>query len=312
MSRRYTIKLLLLISLALLLQGCQLIRSSKPPTPPTPLQPGELTLVKDTYGEFYVYYPSDQPASPEVLVLVHGTPAKSDTAEFTAHYYAASWQDFAEEQGWLLIVPAFNQEDFSSRYGDRALGGYRGLFGREIGADEWVLRLVHAYQDELVMPQVPFILYGHSAGGQYTARFLVMHPEALKRALISSAATYPQPDASLAWHFGMGELHTEIEWDEGKVTSVDIVPDKDLWLQATQIPLTVIVGLNDTAEIRPDLIPGQKGKNRYTIANNWVLDMAAFAQAAGLESQFELQIIPGKGHSMIGLIPYTQEILAED
>jgi hypothetical protein len=110
----------------------------------------------------------------------------------------------------------------------------------------------------------------------------------------------------------MGELHTEIEWDADTIKNVDIVPDKQKWLAATQIPLTVIVGLNDTAELPLSLIPGQKGKNRYVIARNWVQDMAAFAEENGLESRVKFDIIPGQGHSMSGLIPYSQEALVSE
>ena len=87
------------------------------------------------------------------------------------------------------------------------------------------------------------------------------------------------------------------------------MPDRQKWLAATQIPLTVIVGLNDTAELPLELIPGQKGRNRFEIAQNWIQDMDAFAEANGLKSRFKLEIIPGKGHSMSGLIPYSQEAL---
>jgi hypothetical protein len=93
------------------------------------------------------------------------------------------------------------------------------------------------------------------------------------------------------------------------VLHVDIVPDKETWLAATQVPLTVIVGLNDTGELPRYLIPGQKGNNRYVIARNWVADMAAFAEANGLESRFRFVIVPGIGHSMTGLMPYSQEAL---
>jgi hypothetical protein len=107
----------------------------------------------------------------------------------------------------------------------------------------------------------------------------------------------------------MGELHTDIEWDSETIEHVDVVPDKQKWLAATQIPLTVIVGLNDTAELPSDLIPDQKGKNRFTIARNWIQDISIFAEANGLESRFKLNIIPGKGHSMSGLSSYSQEAL---
>lgn len=279
------------------------------PAPPITLEPGQLAQGEDMFGTFYTYTPTTLPDQPEILVLIHGTPPKDETAEQDAEYYVTNWMDFAEKHGYVLIAPAFNQEDFSSRLGDHALGGYRGLFGREINADEWVLRLVNAYQQTLGAANEPFYLYGHSAGGQFTGRFLVTYPELIKKAVITSAATYPQPTTEAAWPFGMGELHTDIEWDSTTIQSVDIVPDKQRWLAATQVPLTVIVGLNDTAGLSPSLIPGQKGKNRYTIARNWIQDMAAFAETNGLESQFELELIPGQGHSMSGLLPYSQEAL---
>ena len=279
------------------------------PEPPIAREPGLVAAWEDTFGTFYAYVPTTVPEEPDILVLVHGTPQEGETSESSAEFLATAWIDFAEKQGVILIAPTFTQEDFSSRLGDHALSGYRGLFGREIGADEWVLRLVRAYQAAFGSADEQFYLYGHSAGGQFTGRFLVTHPEALKAAVISSAATYPQPTTEVAWPFGMGELHTDVEWDPETVQRVDVVPDKETWLAATQVPLTVIVGLNDTGELPAYLIPGQKGTNRYVIARNWVQDMGTFAETNGLESRFRLEIIPGIGHSMTGLLPYSQKAL---
>lgn len=294
------------LSLVIFLSGCG---STSMPEPPTAHEPGQLTEAEDVFGTFYAYVPTTIPEEPEVLVLVHGTPQEGETAGSSAEYLATSWIDFAEEQGFILITPTFNQENFSSRLGDHALSGYRGLFGRQIGADEWVLRLVRAHQEAFGSASKRFHLYGHSAGGQFTGRFLVTHPEYIKSAVISSAATYPQPNTEVAWPFGMGELHADVEWAPDTVLHVDIVPDRETWLAATQVPLAVIVGLNDTGELPASLIPGQRGNNRYVIARNWVADMAAFAEANGLESRFRLEIVPGIGHSMSGLMPYSREAL---
>ena len=299
----------LLLSLIIAGSACN---STTIPEPPTSLEPGRVTHGEDHYGTFFTYVPTTAPQQPEILVLVHGTPAEDQTEAEDAEYYVTNWVDFAETQGFILIMPVFNQENFSSRLGDHALSGYRGLFGRKINADEWLLRLVKAYQQTLGLADEPFYLYGHSAGGQFIGRFLVTHPEAVKKAVISSAATYPQPTTTVAWPFGMGELHTEIEWDVDTVRQVDIVPDKQKWLAATQVPLTVIVGLNDTAELSAVLIPGQNGRNRFTIALNWIDAMAAFAAENGLESHFKLEIIPGKGHSMSGLLSYSQVALISE
>jgi hypothetical protein len=55
---------------------------------------------------------------------------------------------------------------------------------------------------------------------------MVTHPERLKGAGISSAATYPQPTAEVAWPFGMGELHAQIAWDSDTIQQVDVAPEK--------------------------------------------------------------------------------------
>lgn len=268
----------------------------------------KITKGSDDYGSFYYYLPKNLSENSEVLVLVHGTPIDL-TPEENAEFYITSWVGFAEEYNYLLIAPAFNQENFSSRYGDRAMGGYRGLFGREIGADEWVLQLVDSFKRNTGIPGGQFSLYGHSAGGQFVGRFLVTHPEVVKSAVITSAATYPQPDKEVNWPFGLGELHTDIEWDESTIKHVDIVPDQEKWLLATKIPLTVIVGLNDTTEIAQEFLIGQKGKNRIMIAQNWIKDMETFSELNGVESHFKLELIPGVGHSMSGLIPYSQQAI---
>ena len=299
----------MVLLLIIVLSACG---STSLPEPPLTQEPGQLARVEDVFGTFYAYVPMTAPEKPEILVLIHGTPPKAETAAWNAQYYLTNWIDFAEKHGYILIAPTFNQEDFSSRRGDQAMSGYRGLFGREIRADEWVLRLVKAHQHAFGSTDEQFYLYGHSAGGQFTGRFLVTHPESVKKAVITSAATYPQPNPEVAWPFGMGELHAAIEWDSDTINHVDIVPDKQKWLAATQVPLTVIIGLNDTAELPSSLIPGQKGKNRYVIGRNWVQDMAAFAEASGVESRFKLEIIPGQGHSMSGLMPYSQGALVSE
>ncbi|MBI9045535.1 MAG: hypothetical protein JEZ06_13685 [Anaerolineaceae bacterium] len=303
-GKRYIVHLLLLI-LFIFLASCNTKRET---ILSIEYEPDQITMGRDVFGVFYTYVPTTLTEQTEILVLVHGTP-KDLSPEENAELYIDIWDEFAEENNYILIAPAFDQENFSSRYGDHALSGYRGLFGREIGADEWVIRLVEAHCQATEVSIDKFNLYGHSAGGQFVSRFLVTHPDSIHKAVITSAATYPQPEVDIKWPFGMGELHTNIEWDENTTKQEDIVPDKQKWLDATQIELIVIVGLNDTAEIPQELIPGQKGKNRFAIARNWIKDMESFAKLNGKESKFKLELIPGVGHSMSLLIPFSQGAL---
>jgi len=280
------------------------------PSPPdADLPAGEISSFQDTYGPYFLYRPTTPSDPPNTLVVIHGTPAKDLSAGETALFYAEHWAPFAEENGWLLIVPSFNQADFSSRKGEiaDALTGYRGLFGREISADEWVLRLLRLGREALSWQEAPFLLYGHSAGGQYVGRFLVTHPEQVKRAVISAAVTYPQPDPAVSWPYGMGPLSSEIIWEDGTTAQVEINPNPDIWLAATQINVKVIVGLDDL-ELQLQR-PGQEGRVRLAIGQNWVEAMSEFAIENGLASQISFEAIPGKGHSMLGLLPFCQAAL---
>lgn len=282
------------------------------PLPPdADLPAGEISAFQDNYGPYFLYRPTELSSPPQTLVIIHGTPAKDLSAGETAFYYAENWAPFAEEKGWLMLVPAFNQADFSSRKGEitDALTGYRGLFGREIGADEWIMRLLGLGWEALDLPEAPILLYGHSAGGQFVGRFLVTHPELVERAVISAAVTYPQPDPAVSWPYGMGPLSSEIVWKDGTTAQVEIIQDPDKWLAATQVDLKVIVGLND---LEPQLYrPGQDGRVRLTIGQNWVDAMRDFAVDHGLISRISFEAIPGKGHSMLGLLPYCQAALIE-
>jgi hypothetical protein len=108
----------------------------------------------------------------------------------------------------------------------------------------------------------------------------------------------------------MGPLSGEIVWEDGTSAEVEVLPDPETWLKATQLPITVIVGLND---LEPQLSrPGQEGRVRPVIGKNWVEAMKVFAAEQGLESQIAFEAVPGAGHSMLGLLPYTHKALITD
>ncbi len=278
-----------------------------------PLKNNELIFVAEKVelshvngGSFYTYLPATDDGAVNLLVLVHGTPVDGETAVSTAHYYLNNWRDFADKHQFMLIAPAFDQTNYSSKDGEQALGGYRGLLGRKMGADQFVLNIIETIRQAKIVDEDQFYLYGHSAGGQFTARFIMQHPERIKGAIISAPATYPQPTETISWPYGLAPLNTMLQWLEPEEeTAVSITPNKEKWLTAVTLPVTVIVGLDDRV-YQPDR-PGQKGNSRVVIAHNWVHDMDAFAAAHGVESQIKLSIFPNQRHSSTGLMPFCQD-----
>lgn len=290
------------------LLGCAPVATATPPRPT--LHPGHIELVSDKVGSHVRYVPTSLGVAPPIVVLVHGTPAEDEAVD-TARYYVEHWQTWAEDHGALLIAPAFDKANFGSKDPDLVGGGYRGLFGRQIGADAWVLQLVNAYRAQVGGDDARFFLYGHSAGGQFVARFLVTHPERLRGAVITAAVTYPHPKPDISWPYGLGPLEATLHWsDPPAETEVAFYPGPATWLAGLDVPTTVIVGLND---LEPQLDwPGQAGKNnRVTIARSWVEEMNAFAAEHGVVSQLDLSLVPGLGHSAFGLFPHSQQAMSD-
>ena len=273
-------------------------------------RPGRIQAVEGRFGDHVAYVPMDLGAGPPIVVLAHGTPAEDETALDTARTYVEYYRAWADQMGAILLAPAFDQPNFGSKDPDMTGGGYRGLFGREVGADVWVLNLVDTYR-AWFGGDGRFFLYGHSAGGQHAARFLVTHPQRLRGVVITAALTYPHPNLDVSWPYGLAPLDANLKWtDPVAETVVQVEPDVNVWLEGLAVPTTVIVGLNDL-ERQLDW-PGQEGKNnRVVIARFWVGEMEAFGAEHGFESQIDLSLVPGRGHSAHGLLEYSQQAMTE-
>lgn len=271
----------------------------------------EVSTVITPLGRFAYYVPADPEA---VLVMAHGYPWPDDSQSLDdllkhAESYVRRWQPFAAEHGLILIAPAFGSGDFA---------GYRDLFGRRIDADAFV----NALADEVGGRFVPdyerrIYLYGHSAGGQFAGRFLVAHPDRLKGVVISAPSTYPFPDSTIAWPYGMAPAvrtsesgSTETGKDPYQSEGATYRPDPSSWLKAVStVPIRVIVGLADT-ETR-SASPGQLGVTRIERAQAWVEAMDELGRANGANPSISLTLVEGIAHDPVALTKATQGLVVE-
>lgn len=248
---------------------------------------GQVATLQTSFTAVAYYVPKDPI---RVLVLAHGFPwpdgtQSEDALAAYAREDATRWGAFAEQTHSIILVPAF---------GGRSFPRYREMAGRELGPDEFVNRLI----DGPVAGLIPrfdgrFNLHGHSAGAQFAARYLVAHPERLNQVILSAPSTYPMPDATVAWPFGMGK--------GGRV------PGPERWLQAaTEVSVTVLIGSCDTEERPP--AAGQLGASRLARAKSWVAAMHGLAESRGRKSPIRLVEISGLGHDEAAMAVPAQSI----
>jgi pimeloyl-ACP methyl ester carboxylesterase len=256
------------------------------------------------HGSYLQYIPRRPPLG--IIVVVHGTPGENERALDVAHKFIRGWVALAEQKRAIVLAPAFDQDNFGGREGPG--GGYRGLFGRKIGADEFVNQIVEQYRVLFPSSNGKFMLYGHSAGGQFVSRYLVKHPDRIIAAVISAAGTFAFPNPNWPWTDGMARLTRKIRWGPTDAESpFDFQPDPRGWLKAATLPVTVVVGSQDVEASKPS--PSQKGNNHVERAQHWVEDMNALARREGRMGNVQLVIVPGVGHSSSRLRPVCQTAL---
>ena len=267
---------------------------------------GKIVKKATKHGEFIQYIPSRISSKSRFVVLVHGSLGKDERAIDLAKTFTERWVDVAKRKGHILIAPAFDQRSYGGRAGPG--GGYRGLFGRIVGADEFINEIVDSYKPYFQSYDGKFYLYGHSAGGQLVSRYAVMHPKRIIAAVISAAGTFAFPDPDIEWPNGMLPLNRTMQWSEDReFQKIDIQPNPDNWLKTSLLPIHVVVGRNDSEIIKA--IPGQKGRTHLERATLWVNDMNHLAQKNKLKSNVSLKILDGIGHNSQDLMHESRKLL---
>ena len=195
------------------------------------IEKGIVLLKEHQYGSYYQYVPAGLDENTQILVVVHGSLERGKPATYLAEKFIRRWTDFAEEKNLIVISPAFDRKNY------QAYGGYRGLFGRDVGADEFVNDVVKIYTRAIGNRNETFYLYGHSAGGQFVIRYVVRHPDKILKAVASAPGRYAFPDPGAPWPYGMGRFKRTISFSNpSKSVKVDIQPDAKGWLEAAALP----------------------------------------------------------------------------
>ena len=263
----------------------------------------ELQFHAAVEGDHYIYFPSFIPKN--ILVVAHGMYGENESAKEVAKRFIERWMSYADEHGLIVIAPVFDDERFGAL--SQGYGGYRGLFGKHVSADKFVNNLVNQYTQNTSEKSEKFYLYGHSAGGQFTNRYVVTHPQKIIKAVVSAAGRFSYPDKKVTWPYGAGNLTKTIYWDNG-YTSQNVEITKTLSnyaLAASKV--TIVVGSADI-ESQPSR-PGHVGTTRIEFAQSWARSMNNTANAYNMPATIEVRVIDGIGHNSRRLTPYCAAAL---
>lgn len=202
--------------------------------------------------------------------------------------YRDQWHELAEENGFLLVVPEFNQRNFpgSESYN---LGNVIDQDDRVVGRSRWSFSAIEPIFEEVRrrfgMTTPRYSLYGHSAGAQFVHRFIFHVPEARVSHIVSAnAGWYMMPDYEQDFPYGLRR---------SAVTRENLAA-------ALQLPVTILLGEEDNDPGHPGLrrSPGamEQGDHRLERGFNFFEAAEAYALERGIPFGWQLVTVPGADH----------------
>jgi poly(3-hydroxybutyrate) depolymerase len=252
---------------------------------------------RHTPMKVHLYRPASWSPADRVLFVMHGR--QRNAAE-----YRDEWVHQAEAGKLLIVVPEFDTENFPGT----AAYNWGSVVDRKRNpqpAEAWAFGIIDKIHAEIRRrtgaTRERYSLYGHSAGAQFTHRFLLLAKAANADLIITAnAGSYTMPVRDIAFPFGLGGV---------------TVDDADL---RRAFARTVIVLLGDR-DIDPDhpSLPRQDGamaQGPHRFARGELFFNTARARAAELGAPFNWRLVPvpGVGHVNAGMADMAATIFAKD
>lgn len=217
-----------------------------------------------------------------VVIVIHG--ARRD-----AGYYRDVWIKPAKKYGFIVLAPEFSEEVFPGFWRFQ-MGNLFSATGRKKPFEHSTFALMERAFDSICseygIKARTYDLFGHSAGGQFVHRMVLLGlPHKIRRAVAANAGTYTVPDESIPLPFGVG----------GAGLTPRIVAE------AFKIPMQIMAGGKDTDPYHRSLNRSSEamaqGRHRLSRGQYFFNKSKLMADRLGLVLNWRFKIVPGVGHS---------------
>ena len=298
MKKRVTLAFCVILIFIVIVSGCS--------TPPTykehhgsadstgtmgiPLGRGQFVF-NDSLGNsnrpitVHLYRPVAWNRSGPILIVMPG-------ADRSGQSPLETWIPYAEQYSSLLIVPEFSQDNYPGDYWYNA--------GNTYSSEKWnpkanwtYMAIEHLFdyiREKSGATQSTYLLFGHSAGGQFVHRMVTFLPEArYSRAVAANPGLFVMPVYTIQYPFGL----------------------KDSPLQKSSLPnvfarkLIIMSGGSDTDPNDNGLAnfpeAETQGSTRFERARFYFTTAKDEAERLRVPLNWEYHIVPGVGHSESGM-----------
>lgn len=229
----------------------------------------------------WYYLPNQFPKDGKVLFVMHGVNRNADE-------YRDNWIELAERNNLLIVAPEFSESLFPSE-NSYQLGNVFDKDGVEQSRELWSYLLIDRLFDDVVarnhFATERYSIFGHSAGGQFVHRLMLLCPNPrIELAIAANAGWYTMPTFQKNFPYGL------------KGVSID----EQQLAAALNNPLVILLGEDDTdprhQHLRRTPEALAQGPHRLARGQSFFKSAQDFAQRMSVSCRWQLVTVPGVDH----------------
>lgn len=229
----------------------------------------------------YTYLPKAVPAqSARIVFVMHGVSKN-------ARGYRDAWIEQADHYGLMVIAPLFDRKQWAG--GAYSHSSVLAPDGRPRDASLWAFSVVEHLFDAIKAATANasplYYLYGHSEGGQFVHRLVLLLPEArYARAIAANPGWYTMPAFGTKYPYGLGG-------SPATRASLEKSLARDLVIMLGELD-------RDPGHAQLRRTPGAmaQGAHRYERGESFYREARNRAAESGVAFGWRLRAVPGAAH----------------
>ena len=169
----------------------------------------------------WTYKPQNWNDKDKIVFVMHGGGRNADD-------YLNAWVELADENNLLIVAPEFENKFSKYTTNDYQEGNLFTFFGTKNPKSEWAYTVVENIFDHIKsvndITNNHYDIFGHSAGGQFVHRMIMIMPESrIETAIAANAGFYSLPDENLEFPYGISNTDVKLNPDLKKAYEKKLV-----------------------------------------------------------------------------------------
>lgn len=157
----------------------------------------------------WTYKPDNWKDQDKIVFVMHGGGRNADD-------YLDAWVELADSNNLLIVAPEFENKFSKYTTNDYQEGNLLTFFGSKNPKSEWAFTVVENIFDHIKsvnhITNEQYDIFGHSAGGQFVHRMVMLMPESrIGTAIAANSGFYSLPDENLQFPYGIKNTGTDLE-----------------------------------------------------------------------------------------------------